>query len=202
MNRLVRSFDNWIEVPISRFVVDLNRRPGRAIYMKPEEAWGLQVRKQIPNTEEIEQARKYYNEFYQNLEQRFNEMLEKFPHVLVYDFHSFNPRAHRENPDVILGRSNMPPYWQPFVQKLQYHFQNTLGCDKRVVLDSFYPGGYLPRWLHQKFPQKVCCIALEFNKNIFMTTAGGRLISKKFKMIKNAMEASKPIIKEYLDGIS
>ena len=44
-NGFAETFPNRIVVETSRFAVDLNRSPEKAVYQKPEDAWGLDVRK-------------------------------------------------------------------------------------------------------------------------------------------------------------
>jgi N-formylglutamate amidohydrolase len=202
MELLTKSFGNSIKVETSRFVADVNRRPHRFIYQRPEDAWGLAVLQQPLNSSELDQAANFYRKFYHKLEYYINRLLLKFPVLFVYDFHSFNARTENGYPDIIVGRSNLQSRFYPIAIKLQQHYQNGYNHSKQVILDGFYPGGNFPRWLHRTFPNRVICIAMEFNKNLFMTSPTGTLKEAEFNMLKQLVENSKPVILDYLDEIS
>ena len=49
---------------VSRFEVDLNRARNKAIYKRPEDAWGLDVWKEELPRQAVEQSLKKYDYFY------------------------------------------------------------------------------------------------------------------------------------------
>jgi len=59
--------DTRIVVSKSRFEVDLNRPRDKALYLKPEDAWGLNIWKTEPGTEMITNSLEYYDNFYSNI---------------------------------------------------------------------------------------------------------------------------------------
>src|SRR5918993_546719 len=88
----------------SRFEVDLNRPGDRAIYSRPEDAWGLSVWKRPLPLRVVARSRALYEEFYAALADR----------------------------------------------------ENVRFC-----------GGHLARWVHRRYPETGCALALEFKK-VFM----------------------------------
>src|SRR4051794_35491853 len=95
----------------SRFEVDLNRPRENAVYRTPEEAWGLELWRETPRIEEIEQSRRLYDEFYVELGRRLDVLAHRGPFV-VLDLHSYNhrrdgagapPAPAATNPEVNVG---------------------------------------------------------------------------------------------------
>ena len=83
---------NHIISNISRFEFDLNRPPEKAIYLTPEDAWGLQVwKRQLPE-EILEKSRARYAEFYRIIHQGIEGLVERFGTIVILDLHSYNYR--------------------------------------------------------------------------------------------------------------
>src|SRR5690606_23848614 len=79
-------------VHTSRFQVDLNRPPDKAIYKVPEDAWNLKVWKdgfpEILGSALME----YYQEFYARISELIEIAIHKFGYFLILDIHSYNHR--------------------------------------------------------------------------------------------------------------
>jgi len=69
-----KAFDNHIIVHTSRFEVDLNRSNDTAVYINPENAWGLKVWKSKPDANMVRQSISEYDTFYNKL----NKIYEDF----------------------------------------------------------------------------------------------------------------------------
>ena len=193
----------------SRFEYDLNRSREKAFYLEPEDCWGLKARKKRPSKEMIEKSLNSYDLFYRRVEIFLSEMLKIYPHLFIYDIHSYN--HHRQgpnqpfddpekNPEIILGTNNMPKIWFPLVEEIRdslesYDFQ---GRKLDVRVNVKFPGGHFSRWLHNTFPEKVCCIAIEFKK-IFMDEWTGKFYPEVMKELRNALKSTKPVILHYLN---
>lgn len=180
-----RLFPNRMVVETSRFALDLNRSPDRAIYQNPEDAWGLNVRSH-PLTDDILQGlQQDYSEWYAVLKYEIERMLSFHPFLVVLDLHSYNhlrggpdaePDPQEDNPDIILGRNNMPQEYYPHIDALRALLDGKDFCGKKldVRCDVKFPGGYLSRWLHNTFPGQLLCLSVEFKK-IFMDEWSGKL---------------------------
>ncbi|HOH98785.1 MAG TPA: N-formylglutamate amidohydrolase [Candidatus Cloacimonadota bacterium] len=177
-------FANNIIVHTSRFALDLNRSPEKAIYLQPEDAWGLPVRTQELPEQLLHDMQISYQEWYCLVKYQITRMLSRHKLLIVLDLHSYNhrrggpeapPDPQVMNPDIILGRSNMPEQYYDLVENLRERLdgKDFLGELLDCRCDVKFSGGYFPRWLHNTFPGRVLCIAVEFKK-IFMNEWTGR----------------------------
>jgi hypothetical protein len=178
-------FPNRIIVYTSRFTVDLNRSLEQAVYLKPEDCWGLPVRR-LPVPENLlEELRQDYRQWYSVLDYTLQRLLAKHPFLLVLDLHSFNhrrqgpqaePDPQAQNPDIILGRNNMPQEYYPHVEKLRLELdgKQVRGHSLDCRTDVKFTGGRLSRYVHNTYPDRVLCPAVEFKK-IFMDEWTGQL---------------------------
>jgi len=206
---LAKLFPNNIIGNYSRFEFDINRKRESSFYLKPEDAWGLEVRKDQPELDLINFSYKKYDDFYEDLFIYFKEIRQRFNRIFVFDIHSFNyqreglkePDDHF--PDIILGTSNMPVYSDQLVDKLEDHFSKHIINGKllKVRKNIKFTGGWFPRWLHYTFPDCVCCLSVEFKK-IFMDEWSGELFPEKFSILEKALSSSFPIIENYLKKIN
>ncbi len=182
---IAQHYANHIILETSRFAVDLNRRPEKAVYLNPEDAWGLNVRNGIVPHSILAGLRYSYQNWYTTLQYQIERMLAKHPVIIALDLHSYNhrrggpdapPDPQEKNPDIILGRSNLPEDYYPLIEKLRQRLdgQDLAGRSLDVRCDVKFPGGYLPRFLNEHYPRRVICIAVEFKK-IFMDEHSGVL---------------------------
>lgn len=183
-------FKNRIVVYTSRFTVDLNRRREQAVYQKPEDCWGLPVRTEPLSEELLGELLADYDSWYGLLNYTVQRLLQKHPFLLVLDLHCYNhrrqgpnaaPEPQTGNPDIILGRNNMPQSFYPRVEKLRSLLDgkqvqgHTIDCRTDVK----FPGGQLSRKLHQDFEDRVLSLSVEFKK-IFMDEWTG-VLDKEFQ---------------------
>jgi len=199
---------NRIITDVSRFQIDVNRRRNHSIYEKPEDAWGLKLREEQLTADDKEKLFQFYDSFYETTKRHLEKLLELHPNVFVYDIHSYNhrkkganaePDAKNENPDIILGTNNMPEKWFPLVDSIQEKFssQEYFNTHLDVRKNIKYPGGRFSRWLHETFPDTVCCIALEIKK-IYMDEWTGLVDIQKQERLRNMLLQTFPIIKKFL----
>jgi N-formylglutamate deformylase len=179
------AFPNKMIVYTSRFSVDLNRKREHAVYQSPEDCWGLPARVAPVSDELMTQLLRDYGQWYSIMTFTIQRMLEKHPFLLILDLHSYNHRRQGaeapadpqdDNPDIILGRNNMPPKYYAWVEKLRGELnRKPVGdYDLDCRIDVKFTGGWMSRWLHQTFPGQVLCLAVEFKK-IFMDEWTGDL---------------------------
>ncbi|HPV00010.1 MAG TPA: N-formylglutamate amidohydrolase [Candidatus Cloacimonas acidaminovorans] len=199
-NGFAECFPNRIIVQTSRFAVDLNRPPEKAVYQKPEDAWGLQVRKMPIADNLYTKLLKAYSDWYQIIRYQIERLLKIHPTLIILDLHSYNhrrggpdvaPDPQNQNPDLILGRNNLPESVYPLVENLRLlldgnPFQN-IKLDCRC--DIKFSGGHFSRWVNQTFGNKVLCLAIEFKK-IFMDEWTGELNLPAYFQLKEIFQTT------------
>lgn len=176
--------DSAIRVFRSRFEVDLNRPRTRAVATDPEATWGLAVWRSPPPAHVVERSLEEYDAFYDDVTALFDRLSQAWNAVLVLDLHSYNHR--RDGPDnpaasvvttpeVNVGTGSLDRQrWSSLVDG----FIAALGSQKfgdrmlDVRENVNFRGGHFSHWLHERYPGKVCVLALEFKK-IFMDEWGG-----------------------------
>jgi len=187
-------FPNRVVLSTSRFAVDLNRSPEKAVYLKPEDAWGLQVRTAELDPELIANLELAYQEWYKLAFYQIDRMLRTHKRLLVLDLHSYNHRRggpdavsdpQSENPDIIIGRNNLEISRYAEAEKLHCKLdgQDFLGGKLDCRCDVKFSGGHFSRWVNRTFGDRVLCLAIEFKK-IFMNEWTGELDMAAFEELK------------------
>jgi N-formylglutamate deformylase len=160
----------------SRFEVDLNRPREKAVYINPEDAWGLKVWKSNPSKEIVKRSLKEYDSFYQEMTNLFSDLVGRFDRFIVFDLHTYNHRRggpdgrqsnSEENPEVNIGTGTMDrDFWSPVVDRFIADLRDFdfLGRKLDVRENVRFRGGNFPRWIHENFHQKGCALAIEFKK--------------------------------------
>ncbi|MDP3113999.1 MAG: N-formylglutamate amidohydrolase [Candidatus Cloacimonadaceae bacterium] len=194
-DRIAELFPNRILPRSSRFAVDLNRVRDKAIYIVPEDCWGLKVRRTPIPDDVLLKLQIDYDDWYKLLKYQIDRLLAIHPFLLVLDLHSFNhrrggkdapPDPQIKNPDIIIGRSNLDHKHYPAAQSLcdllsSASFQGgTIDCRSDVK----FTGGYLSRWLNHHYSDRLICLAIEFKK-IFMDEWSGELFAPAFEELKS-----------------
>lgn len=170
----------------SRFEVDLNRPRDRAVYINPEDAWGLKVWKSTPSPGLVENSLTQYDAFYDEARRVFDEKVEKHGRFVVFDLHTYNHRrsgpgarydAQSQHPDVNLGTGTMHrERWAPLIERLRRELEacdylgRRLDCRENIK----FLGGNFSRWVHETYPETGCSLAIEFKK-FFMDEWSGQL---------------------------
>ncbi len=199
-NGFAECFPNRIIVQTSRFAVDLNRSPQKAVYQKPEDAWDLPVRN-LPLSEKMKtMLLSSYTDWYKIARYQIERLLQFNSQLIVLDLHSYNhrrggPNANPDpqcnNPDIILGRNNLPESVYPYIENLRSSlngipFQNTcLDCR----CDVKFAGGYFSRWVNDTFGNRILCLAVEFKK-IFMDEWTGELNLTAYNQLKKIFQTA------------
>ena len=160
----------------SRFQVDLNRPRESAVYLTPDDAWGLQVWSQSPSADLIERSLAEYDAYYTALEGLCREKQEKYGAFVVLDLHSYNYRRNGPqgpvadpagNPEVNIGTGTMNrERWGGLVDRFMIELQNFdfLGRRLDVRENVKFVGRQFPKWVHTNYPESGCAIAIELKK--------------------------------------
>lgn len=182
----------------SRFEVDLNRAPDGAVYLGPEQAWGLDVWKSPPTEALLTGSMDYCRGFYAAYRAQVERLLESHESILVLDLHSYNHRRSGPdapvddpavNPDINLGtgsldHSRFGAVARTFVEEMSQVQLQGISLDVRENVK--FRGGHLVRWTHEQFPGRVCALAVEFKK-IFMDEWTGVLHEENFAHLKKSL---------------
>ena len=187
----------------SRFEVDLNRKRDEAVYLRPEDAWGIQVWKNPLPPRHYETSLERYDRFYAFLFDLFKELERKFGGFVVYDLHSYNHRRGgpdapfdppETNPQVNIGTGTMNRLrWAPLVDGViadlaQFDFNG----EKLDVRENVkFKGGGFPRFVHRHFPRTGCAVAIEFKK-FWMDEWSGAIDLPRHRLILEALKSTVP----------
>ncbi|MCB9078884.1 MAG: N-formylglutamate amidohydrolase [Anaerolineaceae bacterium] len=193
----------------SRFEVDLNRPREKAVYIEPEDAWGLHVWREKPSEALIQRSLQQYDAFYNTTYQIFSALEQKFGRFVVFDLHSYNyrregptgpPADPEQNPEVNVGTGSLDrARWGPMVDRFMADLQafNYLGRHLDVRENVKFKGGEFARWSHATFPQSACVLAIEFKK-FFMDEWTGEPDPLHLAAIRQALESTVPGVLESL----
>ncbi len=196
----VRIAKNSIVVDRSRFEVDLNRPRDRAVYLQPEDAWGLDVWSSPPPPDLHQRSLDVYDRFYEELGSMCDELVAAHGHVLVLDLHSYNHRRRGPdspvddpelNPEINLGTESIDAAWGQvlgsFADTLRDvpFFDGSLDVRENVK----FKGGQMTRWINERYGKNGLSIAVEMKK-IFMDEWTGVLDESISATIGRSLEAA------------
>jgi len=201
-----------IVVRRSRFEVDLNRPREAAVYVVPEDAWGLDLWHRKPGKRFIAQSLAEYDAFYAEAHRVFSDMENRFGRFVVFDMHSYNHRRGgpaaaaedpRGNPEINVGTGSLDrERWGPLVDRFMGDVAGSgyLGRHLDVRENVRFRGGHFSAWVHENFPDSACCLAIEFKK-IFMDEWTGEFFPEEHEALTQALASSLPGIFESLDAM-
>ncbi|MHC4849388.1 MAG: N-formylglutamate amidohydrolase [Planctomycetota bacterium] len=179
----------------SRFEFDLNRPRESAVYLRPEDAWGLDVWREAPGPELIEASLACYDRFYRVARAELETLVLRHGRLVVLDLHTYNHRRNgpaappapaADNPEVNVGTGSLDrARWGPVVDAAIAHLRSC-GFDTRENVK--FRGGNFPGWIHQEFPTSGCCLALEFKKT-FMDEWTGEVDPARSAAIRDAIDS-------------
>ncbi len=195
--------DTHLVVQQSRFEIDLNRPRPKAIYLEPEDAWGLPVWRQRPPPELVERSLARYDAFYREVASLLADIEARFGRFVLFDLHTYNHRRQgptappadpAQNPEVNVGTGTMDRrHWGPLVERFIADLRafDFLGRHLDVRENVKFQGGQLPRWIHHTFPHSGCALAIEFKK-FFMDEWTGQPDPVQLETIRYALQATVP----------
>jgi N-formylglutamate amidohydrolase len=182
----------------SRFEVDLNRPRQSAVYLRPEDAWGLDVWQSPPSADLIARSLAEYDAFYAELRFLLERLVKMHGRVVVFDLHSYNhcrggrgcpPADPAENPEINLGTGSLDrARWAPIVGRVLTELSSFdyMGRKLDVRENVKFLGGELSKWVHREFPETVCALAIEVKKS-FMDEWTGELDEMRFHAVHGAL---------------
>lgn len=191
----------------SRFEVDLNRSREKAVYRRPEDAWGLDVWRSPPSSDLVDRSLAQYDAFYADAHRLLETVRVAHGAFVVFDLHTYNhrrdgvdgpPADPAGNPEVNIGTGTMDRgRWGPLVQRFMRDLSAVEVQGRRLDVreNVKFQGGQFSRWVHETFPGAGCSIAIEFKK-FFMDEWTGELDLATHASIRSALEATIPGVLE------
>lgn len=173
----VEGVPNHVIACRSRFEFDLNRAADDAIYVKPDQSWGLRVWRDEPESDLVARSLSLHASFYQMMADLLDDIATEHERFVLLDVHSYNHRRdgpdrpstpQYEAPDINIGTFSMPrDLWAPVVDHVIEAMRgfdfNGRRLDVRENI-AFQGKGELTRFVHQRYPGRGCAIAIEFKK--------------------------------------
>ncbi len=171
-----RAAKNSIVVAQSRFEFDLNRTRDKAIYRKPEDAWGLEVWKTEPSEEIVDASLAMYDRFYDDVGKLCDEVLATHERFVVLDIHSYNHRRGGPdgavddpalNPEINLGTESIDrAHWGDVIDTFSAALASVPFDDEALDIreNVRFKGGAMTRWINARYGDRGCSIAVEVKK--------------------------------------
>lgn len=194
----------------SRFEIDLNRARDAAIYLTPEQSWGLKVWQDRLEEPAIAASLRLHNDYYAMLTTFLDRIEDRHGRFILLDVHSYNHRRHgaddpatpqADAPDINIGTISMDRQrWAFAVDAVIEHFSSaTIGGRKLDVRENiaFQGRGEQTRFVHEKYPETGCAIAIEFKK-IFMDEWTGEPDNRIIADIRRAMIELEGVLEDVL----
>ncbi|HEV8407979.1 MAG TPA: N-formylglutamate amidohydrolase [Sphingomicrobium sp.] len=166
-----------IVVHRSRFEFDLNRPPDEAVYVTPDQSWGLKLWEEEPVAGLVSRSLAIHTDYYKMLGQLLDSMAARHGNVVLLDVHSYNhrrggpdcdPTPRDRAPDINIGTFSMPrERWaflvDPLIEALrEFDFKGRkLNVRENVAFEG---KGFQTRFVHERFPLRACALAFEFKK--------------------------------------
>ena len=189
-----------VVVDRSRFEVDLNRPRDQAVYLRPEQAWGLEIWSERLTEAGVERSLAIHDRFYREIAKRLDRLAD-MGRFVVLDLHSYNhrragpqaaPGSIEENPDVNLGTGSLDhPTWDPLVERFTSDMTAYLPEGATFNENVRFQGGYFSQWVNERYPGVGCALALEFKKT-FMDEWTGKLDEPRLHRLRQALAAAVP----------
>ncbi|NTJ44834.1 N-formylglutamate amidohydrolase [Agrobacterium larrymoorei] len=210
--QMISGLTNKIAFHRSRFEIDLNRAREQAIYLTPEQSWGLEVWKDRPDDEALRRSLTSHQQYYSMLENYLAGIEIRFGQFVVLDIHTYNhrrsgpdaaPTTASDAPDINIGTSSMDrDRWAYIVDGVIDHFaQAKIGGRHLDVRENiaFQGRGEQTKFIHEKFRQNGCAIAVEFKK-IFMDEWTGEPDTDMLSDISETLASLEVVLERMLES--
>ncbi|ASQ91722.1 N-formylglutamate amidohydrolase [Prosthecochloris sp. GSB1] len=196
---------------VSRFEFDLNRPRDKAVYLGPQDAWGLDIWVRTPSPAMFRRSLIRHDAFYRETKRLLSSVEGRYGKFVVFDLHSYNyrrggPSASADdpllNPDINIGTGTMDrKRWASVVERLMHELASArvAGRTLDVRENVKFRGGYFPAWIHGNFPASGCAIAIECKK-IFMDEWTGAIFRDRFEGLKAALGKAAQGVLDELGG--
>ncbi|WP_240231835.1 N-formylglutamate amidohydrolase [Devosia lacusdianchii] len=209
---VIRDVPNRVVFHRSRFEIDLNRASDGAVYLRPDQAWGLDVWATNPVEDLVGRSLAIHDAYYAMLGQMLAGLAAEHGRFVLLDIHSYNhrragpdaqPTPEAEAPQVNIGTFSMDrARWahvlDPFMESLRGFSFRGRYMDVRENV-AFEGRGEQTRFVHANFPKTGCAIAIEFKK-FFMDEWTGEPDVEALTAMRSMITASLPVLLTSLEG--
>ncbi|WP_346238146.1 N-formylglutamate amidohydrolase [Niabella insulamsoli] len=162
-----------VTVRSSRFQLDLNRTREKAIYQKPEDAWGLNVWEALPETA-VADLHQSYDQFYKEVGELLEETIARHGRFLVLDIHSYNHRRdsvgkaapEATHPEINMGTFYNKQQWRADCEAFTRFLseQEIQGHHVDVRENIIFKGGAFAQWVIENYGSFGAVFSIEFKK--------------------------------------
>lgn len=185
----------------SRFEIDLNRPIDEAICVQPEDCWNLRVWKEPISERQIDRSLNEYRAFYSMFERVLENLEQRYGGFVVFDIHSYNhrragpdspPADPALNPEINIGTGSVNrDRWGTLVDGFISDLRDFdfLGRHLDVRENINFQGREMARFVHERFPDSGCALALEVKK-FFIDEWSGAVELDLIKGVRSALEAT------------
>lgn len=197
---------NRLKVETSRFQLDINRTVADAVYLKPEQAWGLSVWDVDFPEAALLQLRREHENIQQLMEQLIQQTINQYGYFVLFDVHSYNCKRlgpeelidEQANPQINIGSYYNKAQWRPLIDRIRASMQNQhlAGQPIDVRENIKFKGGYVAQRLLKKFGDKGCILAIEFRKD-FMDEWSGQADFMAIESCRQLLEHSLTTVDTY-----
>lgn len=205
-DQFTEPFCSRVTVSRSRFEVDLNRPRSEAVYRTAEQAWGLEVWQHPLTDEQVAPSLASHDAFYNRMADLCDGLARRGRFV-VLDLHSYNHRRggptepaapEEENPDVNLGTGTLDTEtWKALVDRFVVDLMGGLPPSMSFGENIRFQGGYLSKWVNERYPTRGCALAIEFKKT-FMDEWTDEVDRRRMDQIVAGLEGTIPGLLEDL----
>ncbi len=187
---LLKDMGMVVQAMDSRYMYDLNRQPGEALY---EVAWDKPVWKKPLADNERKVLLKRHSLYYQLLSEIVETLLARYDRCLLIDLHSYNGHRQRKGAPLFnIGTHfiDTEEFGGALSCLLEQLAQIRLdGVDCSVACDDVFSGkGYQAEFLHTHYP-RCLCISLEIKK-VFMDEITGETDQRKLTALQTQLGAA------------
>lgn len=200
---------NQFFVSTSRFQLDLNRTVQDAVYLKPEQSWGLHVFQDNFPKNYVDALNKEHDAIYYTIGRHISTTIKKYGFFVIFDIHSYNAkRDHADqiidtdsNPQINLGTFYNHSKWRDIINEFSKTLQNqTLYGEKIDVRENVkFKGGNLAQHILQQYGELGCVISVEFRKD-FMNEWTGEADNNKITACKQLLINTVQSLNNYLNN--
>jgi hypothetical protein len=210
----IRDLSNRIVFQRSRFEIDLNRARHEAVYLHPDQAWGLKVWREPPSGAEHAESLALHGAYYGMLQNYLRGVEAQYGSFAVLDIHSYNHRragpsaasmAAVDAPEINIGTISMDrTRWAPVVDAFMDFAAEFDFLGRRLDVRenvAFQGRGEQTRFIHERFPTTGCAIAVEFKK-IFMDEWTGVPDWQALAALRALVASSVPVLEDALREVA
>ena len=168
-------------VHTSRFQLDLNRTKDKAVYQKPEDAWGLNVWNNLPSPC-IKRLHENYDLFYSTVATLFEAAIKKYDRFFILDVHSYNylregPFKDADitgHPEINIGTAYNREKWKGLCDRLTGLFADAAVLDHKIDArqNIIFKGGAFAQWVIEKYGEYGAVFSIEFKKTFMNEWTG------------------------------